>query len=305
MDMTETWRSVTSDPVLVRIGWTLAVLIIALTVNRLIGSAINRRITNLSLRYGLRKGVTFFVYLIAAIAIIATFSNGWGELAVVFGVAGAGIAFALQEVIASVAGWIALSAGAFYKPGDRVKVGGIVGDVIDIGVLRTTLMETGEWVNGDLYNGRVVRIANSFIFKEPVSNYSADFPFLWDELRIPIRYGSDWRNAESIMLAAAAEVTADLVARSEAGWDDYVQKYLIERARVEPMVTMSMTGDWIEITLRYITGFKSRRTTKDQICRRVLEGFERAGSGITLGATTFEILGVSQRALDGESGRAG
>lgn len=305
MDMTETWRSVTSDPVLVRIGWTLAVLIIALTVNRLIGSAINRRITNLSLRYGLRKGVTFFVYLIAAIAIIATFSNGWGELAVVFGVAGAGIAFALQEVIASVAGWIALSAGAFYKPGDRVKVGGIVGDVIDIGVLRTTLMETGEWVNGDLYNGRVVRIANSFIFKEPVSNYSADFPFLWDELRIPIRYGSDWRNAESIMLAAAAEVTAELVARSEAGWDDYVQKYLIERARVEPMVTMSMTGDWIEITLRYITGFKSRRTTKDQICRRVLEGFERAGSGITLGATTFEILGVSQRALDGESGRAG
>ncbi|MBN1798381.1 MAG: mechanosensitive ion channel family protein [Spirochaetales bacterium] len=71
------------------------------------------------------------------------------------------------------------------------QLGGIKGDVIDISILRTTLMEIGNWVDGDLYNGRVVRIANSFVFKEPVFNYSGDFPFLWDELTLPIRYGSD------------------------------------------------------------------------------------------------------------------
>lgn len=85
-----------------------------------------------------------------------------------FGVLGAGVAFALQEVIASVAGWIAQSFGRLYDVGDRIQLGGIKGDVIDIGVLRTTLMECGGWVNGDQYNGRVVRVANSFIFKEPV-----------------------------------------------------------------------------------------------------------------------------------------
>jgi small-conductance mechanosensitive channel len=104
---------------------------------------------------------------------------------VAIGVAGAGIAFALQEVIGSVAGWIAISFGGFYRPGDRVQVGGIKGDVIDIGILRTTLMELGEWVNSDLYSGRIVRVANSFVFKQPVFNYSGDFPFLWDELRLP------------------------------------------------------------------------------------------------------------------------
>ena len=62
-------------------------------------------------------------------------------------------------------------------------------------MLRTTLMELGQWVNGDLYNGRIVRIANSFVFKEPVFNYSADFPFLWDEITLPVRYGSDWKLA--------------------------------------------------------------------------------------------------------------
>jgi small-conductance mechanosensitive channel len=60
--------------------------------------------------------------------------------------------------------------------GDRVQLGGIKGDVMDIGVLRTTIMET-EWVDGDLYNGRIVLIA-SYVFKEPVFNYSGDFPFM-------------------------------------------------------------------------------------------------------------------------------
>jgi small-conductance mechanosensitive channel len=65
--------------------------------------------------------------------------------------------------------------GEFYNTEDRVQLGGIKGDVMDIGVLRTTIMETGQWVDGDLYNGRIVLIANSYVFKEPVFNYSADF----------------------------------------------------------------------------------------------------------------------------------
>jgi small-conductance mechanosensitive channel len=74
--------------------------------------------------------------------------------------------------------------------GDRVQLGGIKGDVMDIGVLRTTIMETGQWVDGDLYNGRIVLIANSYVLKSLY--YSGDFPFLWDEIKIPIQYGSDY-----------------------------------------------------------------------------------------------------------------
>jgi small-conductance mechanosensitive channel len=121
------------------------------------------------------------------------FSASLGKMAVVFGVAGAGIAFALQEVIASLAGWVAISFGNIYNTGDRVQLGGIKGDVIDIGMLRTTMMEIGQWVNADLYNGRIVKIANSFVFKEPVFNYSGDFPFFWDEITVPIKYGCDYR----------------------------------------------------------------------------------------------------------------
>lgn len=68
-----------------------------------------------------------------------------------------------------------------------MQPGGIIGDAIDIGVLRTTIMETGQWVKADQYNGRVVRVANSFVFKEPVFNYSGGFPLLLDEITLPER----------------------------------------------------------------------------------------------------------------------
>lgn len=77
------------------------------------------------------------------------FNDRSGQLTVIFGVVGAGVAFALQEVIASFAGWVAISLGQFYKTGDRVQLGGIMGDVIDIRLLRTTLMEIGAWVKAE------------------------------------------------------------------------------------------------------------------------------------------------------------
>ncbi|WP_333783394.1 mechanosensitive ion channel domain-containing protein [Nostoc sp. 'Peltigera membranacea cyanobiont' 210A] len=79
------------------------------------------------------------IFLFAA----SIFSDNFRQLTVIFGVIGAGVAFALQEVIASFAGWVAISFGQFYKPGDRVLLGGIRGDVIDISILRTTIMECG------------------------------------------------------------------------------------------------------------------------------------------------------------------
>lgn len=182
-------------------------IFIGIAIIWLIIKAIQRsfftRIKDNSNRYRARKFGTFIGYFLTVILITVVYSDKLGGLTVALGVAGAGIAFALQEVIASFAGWLAIMFGGFYKTGDRVQLGGIKGDVMDIGVLRTTIMETGQWVDGDLYNGRIVLITNSFAFKEPVFNYSGDFPFLWDEIKIPIQYGSNYDLATEIIQLAA------------------------------------------------------------------------------------------------------
>jgi small-conductance mechanosensitive channel len=144
------------------------------------------KIKNNDNRYRAKKFSSFLGFFLTIVLLTVVYRDKLGGLTVSLGAAGAGIAFALQEVMTSFAGWLAIMFGGFYKTGDRVQLGGIKDDVMDIGVLRTTIMETGQWVDGDLYNSRIVLVASSFVFKEPVFNYSYDFPFLWDEIKIPI-----------------------------------------------------------------------------------------------------------------------
>jgi small-conductance mechanosensitive channel len=98
--------------------------------------------------------------------LLFVFRDKVGSIGATMGVIGAGVAFALQEVIISVAGWLNIIFTNNIMVGQRVRIANVKGDVIDIGVLSTTVMETGDWIAGDLYNGSIVTIANSFVFKE-------------------------------------------------------------------------------------------------------------------------------------------
>ena len=253
-----------------------------------------RKIKDTDSRYRTRKVLIFAGYLLTIILIIVVFSDKLGGFTVALGVAGAGIAFALQEVIASFAGWLAIMFGGFYKTGDRVQLGGIKGDVIDIGMLRTTLMETGQWVDGDLYNGRIVRIANSFVFKEPVFNYSADFPFLWDEIKIPIQYGSDYQAVREILGRAAYDLVGDYITIAQETWQQMVNKYMIEDASTEPMVTLIANDNWVEFTLRYTVDLKKRRTIKNNLYLRILEDVDKTGGKIKFASATFQMVEGSE-----------
>lgn len=243
-------------------------------------------------RYKAKKLGTFAGYFLTIALIAVVFSDKLGGFTVALGVAGAGIAFALQEVIASFAGWLAIMLGGFYKTGDRVQLGGIKGDVMDIGVLRTTVMEIGEWVDGDLYNGRIVLIANSFIFKAPVFNYSGEFPFLWDEIKIPIRYGSNYDKVNEILLRVGNDVAGNLTEASQQKWALLQNKFMLEDSQTVPMVSVIANDNWVEYTLRYVVSYKKRRFTKTDLFNRILKEVDKTNGEIKFASATFELVGV-------------
>jgi small-conductance mechanosensitive channel len=289
---------------------TLEKLIVALIgvgivyfFSRLAQRSISTRVTDPDTRYRVRKFASFLGYLVALGVIAAAFSEHLSNLTVAFGFAGAGIAFALQDVIASVAGWLAVSFGALYSPGDRVQLGGIKGDVIDVSILRTTLMELGQWVNGDNYNGRIVRISNSFVLKEPVHNYSADFPFLWDEITLPIRYGSDWEYTRKVLEQVVNEICGGYVSASLAAWRNAVIKYRLEEARIEPTITLAINDNWIQFTARYIVDYRKRRFVKDRIFTRFLEEVDKSNRRIQLASTTFEVVNLPRLDIQFTAGK--
>ena len=241
-------------------------------------------------RYKAKKISSFIGYVLTIIFLTIVFSDKLGGFTVALGVAGAGIAFALQEVIASFAGWLAIMFGGFYNTGDRVQLGGIKGDVMDIGVLRTTIMETGQWVDGDLYNGRIVLIANSYVFKEPVFNYSGDFPFLWDEIKIPIQYGSNYEIAQEIIMNSGNSIAEELTEASKQQWHSLQNKYRLEEAQTEPMVSLVANDNWAEYTLRYVVGYKKRRVTKTILFTKIMKDIEATNGKVSMASATFQLV---------------
>ncbi len=272
----------------------LVIIVVGITAIWFLLSLLQKRffskIKDIDGRYKAKKISTFAGYLFTILLLLFVYSDKLGGFGIALGVAGAGIAFALQEVIASFAGWLAILFGGFYKTGDRVQLGGIKGDVMDIGLLRTTIMETGQWVDGDLYNGRIVLVANSFVFKEPVFNYSGDFPFLWDEIKIPVKYGSDYTKTTEMLIDVGKEVVGELTSQSMEDWDQLQRKYRLENALTEPMVSLVANDNWVEFTLRYVVEYKMRRTTKTALFTRILKAVEDSEGAISFASATFQVV---------------
>lgn len=278
------------DPTIGKLVSATVAILIVMALVRVGKGGVTRYIQEPGNLYRAKKMVTFLGYFTGIIVLSMIFSANLGKMAVAFGVAGAGIAFALQEVIASLAGWVAISFGNFYNTGDRVQLGGIKGDVIDIGMLRTTMMEIGQWVNADLYNGRIVKIANSFVFKEPVFNYSGDFPFLWDEITVPVKYGCDYRLSRDIFQRVLVEVTGEYSSQAKASWAELIHQYRVDPTEIDPRVFLVANDNWMEFTLRYVVDYKKRRITKDQLFTRILEEVDQTNGRVALASATFHLV---------------
>ncbi len=277
------------DPTVGKIISVFIIAIIIISLSKLIQKNISKVVKDNSSKYRVRKFINFFGFILILLAASIIYSDKLGGLTVAFGVAGAGIAFALQEIIVSIAGWVAITFGRYFKVGDRILLGGVKGDVIDISVMRTTLMECGEWINGDLYNGRVVRISNSFLFKDPVYNYSGDFPFLWDEIVVPIKHGSDVKEVKKVFSNIANDIVGEYSKKAGTAWSELVNKYMVENAQVKPLITITFNENWINFTLRYVVDYKSRRGTKDQLFSKIQEASKTMPDKIKIAYSTLEI----------------
>ena len=264
-------------------------IVLILVIGFYIKKGISAKVSDITNKYRARKATSIFGYILMIAIGLMVFSDKLGNVNIALILAGAGIAFALQEVITSFAGWISILLTGQIKVGQRVKIDNIAGDIIDIGVLKTTLMEIGDWVDGDLYNGRITAISNSFIFKLPIQNYSGDYPFLWDEINVPIKTESDFTLARKVFTDLTNEICGDYAKGSENIWEQMTNKYRIEKARVEPMVTLKFDQNWITFTLRYVVDYRLRRKTKDLLFTRLLEEIEKNKDSIQIATSTLEV----------------
>ena len=226
------------------------------------------------------------------------FTGNIKDFTLAIGLFSAGVAFTLQELFLSIAGSLFIFMVKVYKPGDRIEINGIKGDVIDVNSIYTTMMEIGKWVSSDNYSGRIVKLSNAFVFKGPIYNYSQDFPFIWDEFNLPIKYGSDMELAKSIIIRIASETLSEYTTNSKKQWADVVNKYYIEDAQIDPTLAIKLTDNWVEFNLRYIVDYKKRRITKHILNDTIRIAFEKTQGKVVLASTTLELIKIPELKVD-------
>lgn len=260
------------------------------------GGKSGRRVT-----FWTRQGVSLITFLLALVGFVSIWFDNPSRLATGLGLVGAGLAFALQKVITSFAGYFVILRGKTFNVGDRITMGGVRGDVIALNFIQTVIMEMGQppsvqnsdpgmWVQSRQYSGRVVTVTNSKIFEEPVYNYTRDFPFIWEEMQIPISYTADRRLAETILLDAAARETIKIAEIAAPVLKEMEERFSVKQAEIHPRVYVRLTDNWVELTVRFLCKDHDIRGLKDRMSREIADALDKAKIGIA--SSTYDIVGL-------------
>ena len=285
---------------LLTIAFLLGILLLRATI---VGVAflVTGRHRNERAMFWVRQGASVTAAVLSIVALLSIWFDDPQRLTTGLGIFGAGLAFALQRVVTALAGYVVIMRGNTFTVGDRITMGGVRGDVIALTFMQTKLMEMGQppavqgadpamWVRSRQFTGRIVTVTNDKVFDEPVYNYTREFPFIWEEMTVPVPYRADRVTAEAILLACVADQVEALDRQSQPVQRAMQRRYFINLDDLTPRVFYRLTDNWLELTVRFIVREHGVREVKDAIARDVLQKFEEAS--IELASATYEIAGL-------------
>ena len=300
------WVGITpqnGDKLLLSIAYVVVVLVISRILRALIGLALRRADhSSIQTKFWSRQAISLIAAIVLLIGLMSIWFSDPTRLATALGLVSAGLAFALQQPVTAIASYFVILRGSTFTVGDRISMGGVRGDVLRLGFIQTTIMEMGEppavqeadpaaWVHSRQFTGRIVTVSNSKIFAEPVYNYTRDFPFIWEEMGIPITYKDDRYLVEQIMVDAARHHAGEPGQMAAESKVDMEKRFGVEPLDLEPRVYMRITDNWLELTVRFIVRTHLIRGVKDAMSREIIDRLDREGIGIA--SATYDIVGLA------------
>lgn len=257
----------------------LITVIIAFVLWGLLGlvlRVIHKNITDVQIYYRVKKTlkvITFLIFIFISIGYM--FAGDWSSMTTFFGLLSAGIAIALKDFVVNIVAWFFIVVRKPFRVGDRIQTGDIAGDVIDLRVFQFTLMEIGNWVDGDQSTGRVIHIPNSKVLVDPLANYSQGFQYIWNEINVLVTFESNWKKAKLILENIANEHSEHLSKQAEGLVRQASKRYLIHYSKLTPIVYTSVVESGVKLSIRYLCEPRKRRKTVEEIWEVILEEFEK------------------------------
>jgi small-conductance mechanosensitive channel len=251
--------------------WILLVLVGVYLAHRLIENlftgmtAENKRIDTL------RAVVKFAAQAVGAIVIAFIIFGMPMQTTTVLGLAGAGLTVAMKDFIVGFFGWFVLMGRNGIRVGDWVEINGVAGEVVEIGLLKTILLETGNWTDAGHPTGRRVSFVNSFAIEGHFFNFTTSGQWMWDELELSIPGDQNPYGVIDGLQKLVEKETEDNAHKAEAEWSQSTTHYRVKAFSAEPAISVKPSGSGVEVKVRYITRAYDRHETRKRLYGAVVE----------------------------------
>jgi len=255
--------------------WSVLVVIAISIFIELIRRSYLSHIVDLKARHKVRSYLHWVRIFTIVAALVFIWAGGVKNYGVVFGLVGAGLALSLQELILSIVGWIYIMINHPFDIGDRIEVEELKGDVVDISVLHSTLVEISHDVDAEQSTGRLLMIPNSSFIRRSFRNFTKGFAFVWNELPIVVTFESDWQKAKDIILRQSAKEDAKFKKEVDRQIRETQEKYAIRIGKYSSIVYTSIDANGVSLTLRYLCPARAKRSTAHDIYENILKHFAK------------------------------
>ncbi len=223
--------------------------------------------------YSWRKISGYVSSVVAILTILLIWGSGIKSLSTFLGLFSAGVAIALRGPIENLAGWFFIMIRRPFELGDRIQIGDVAGDVVDIRSFQFTLIEIGNWVDADQSTGRIIHIPNKQVFNSTLANYTTGFRYIWDELAVVVTFDSNWQKAKDILLDVANRYTEGKTEQARQQLREVARRYMIYYHYLTPTVYTSVVDNGIKLTIRYLCEPRKRRGIRHNMWEDILNAF--------------------------------
>lgn len=260
-------------PLQYKILSSILIIIIMWVLKKVILKIVEKNLKDTRSNYRLKKTINYIFTILMILILGRVWFEGFRDITTFLGLFSAGLAIALKEIILNVAGWGFLIWKKPFEVGDRIQIGEIAGDVIDIRIFQFTLLEIGNWVDGDQSTGRIIHIPNGKVFNDSLANYSKGFQYIWNEIDILLTFESNWTKAKKRLLSIANKHAEHISGAAESRVKKAAKKYMIFYSTLTPTVYTSVKDSGVQLSIRYLCEPRERRGTEQEIWEDILHEF--------------------------------
>jgi len=250
--------------------WILLVALMVYLANRVIERFTRDLKTENKRAETLRAVLKFSAQAVGAIAILLLIFGLPNQTTTILGRAGAGLTVAMKDFIMAFLGWFSLMGRNGIRVGDWVEINGVAGEVVEIGLLKTVLLETGNWTDAGHPTGRKVSFMNSFAIEGHFFNFTTSGQWMWDELRVTIPASLDpYAVIDGIQKLVTKETEVN-ARKAEEEWQHTTNRYRVQAFSAAPALNVMPSGDGVEVQIRYITRAYERHEMRKRLYEAVV-----------------------------------